>query len=447
MKKQNFYIVALGCPKNLVDSEIISGCMAVSNWNITFDPEEADVYIINTCAFLPEAREEAFNEIEIAREWRSAKAGRRIVVAGCIAGYKSKEVASKLSDIDLIIGVDDIEILAKKLANEPTPSVEKFTYLATENTPRMQFTVPHIAYLKIADGCNNCCSYCAIPKLRGSLRSRTLDSCVKEAAMLIANGVKELVIIAQDITVFGHDRKDSGENLAKLLQAIEKIPGDFGIRLLYTHPAHYTDELIDTIANSKKIIPYLDMPLQHISDRILSDMNRHIDTKGIKTLLEKLRNKIPNLSIRTTFITGLPGETEEEFNELLEFTKKFKFERLGVFSYAPEPGTKAAKMANQVPLEIANNRAKIIMDKQVARMKRRNKNLIGSVEKVIIDSINEDGIAFARNQWDAPDIDNVILIPEPGSSKPGLYKTVEIIDTYGCNIVGKLVPNCRRKEK
>jgi ribosomal protein S12 methylthiotransferase len=292
----------------------------------------------------------------------------------------------------------------------------------------MQLTLPHVAYLKISDGCNNRCAYCAIPGLRGALRSRPMKSVLAEAAMLLGNGVKELVIIAQDITAYGHDLAD-GTSLAGLLIELEKMPGDFSVRLLYTHPAHYTDELIAVLGKSRKVLPYLDMPLQHISERILSEMNRHIDGVSIRKLIRKLRDAIPDLTLRTTFITGLPGESEEEFAELCEFVKEAGFERMGVFSFAPEPGTPAAEMPGQIAQEVADGRAGKLMEIQAGIMKRADRKRIGTVMRVLVDYV-DDGIAVARGSSDAPDIDNVIQFNADRRTKPGDFVEVNIVKAF-----------------
>ena len=433
-----FFIAALGCPKNLVESELISGAFLAAGDSICFDPADADVYIINTCAFLPEARGEAAAELTDAVEWKKQLPGRKIAVAGCLMNHPQfPEFQEHFKEVDLWCQVNDTAAIRDLLFNgaTPSPAGEKCTYLCNENMPRIQLTLPHVAYLKICDGCDNCCAYCAIPHLRGSLRSRPLASVLAEAATLISNGVSELIIIAQDITAYGHDL-DSGETLAGLLSELDKMEGNFVIRLLYTHPAHYTDELIDVIAQAKHILPYLDMPLQHISDRILAAMNRHTDAAHIKELIGKLRNKIPQLTLRTTFITGLPGETEEEFEELCEFVKTSGFERMGVFAFAPEPGTPAAEMPNQIPLEIAEERAAKLMDIQQQIMKRSQRKKIGSSMRVLIDQI-DNGTVYARGCADAPDIDNLVIFNAQRTMKPGNFVDVKIIKTAGCDLIAE----------
>lgn len=439
-ESHNFFIAALGCPKNLVESELISGAFLAAGDSICFDPDDADVYLINTCAFLPEARGEAAAELTDAVEWKKALPGRRIAVAGCLMNHPQfPEFKEHFKEVDLWCQINDTPRLRDLLFNHaaPSPAGEKCTYLCNETMPRIQLTLPHVAYLKICDGCNNRCSYCAIPDLRGELRSRPMASVLTEARTLIENGVKELIVIAQDITAYGHDLT-SGETLAGLLTELEKIPGKFVIRLLYTHPAHYTDEFIEVLKKSSKILPYLDMPLQHISDRILSAMNRHTDSAHIRELISKLRKEIPDLTLRTTFITGLPGESESEFDELCSFVKDAGFERMGVFAFAPEPGTPAAEMPDQIPQEIAEERAAKLTGIQQEIMKRTQRKKIGSTRRVIIDQI-VDGVVYARGASDAPDIDCTVMLNARRTMEPGTFIDVNIVKTIGCDLFAEKI--------
>ena len=325
---------------------------------LAFKPDEADLYVINTCAFIPAARDEAREAIEDGIAWKQEKPGRLLVVAGCLTEWdKDGSVRKEYPEVDLWTGVNQVAEIARLLDRQSTlpENAEEPVYLYDDCTPRLQLTLPHLAYLKIADGCNNRCTYCSIPGIRGRLRTRPMESVVREARNLIEGGVRELLVIAQDITVYGNDRPESGDTLARLLTALNALEGNFVIRLLYTHPAHYTEEFIDFMARGNtKVLPYLDIPLQHISDRILKQMNRHVTRKQTEELLTKLRERIPGLTLRTTFITGFPGETEEEYQELKSFAKKFKFERCGVFPYSPEPRTPAAAFPDQVPAELGN---------------------------------------------------------------------------------------------
>ena len=435
-----FYLVSLGCPKNLVDSQIISGGLLSSGWGLAMDPQMAELYIINTCAFIPSARNEAAEEISHALAWKEEKAGRKVIVSGCLAQYGA-EVRQAFPGVDLWTGVDDTARMAEIVQGAPVSA--SCAFLHDDKTPMLQLTMPHIAYVKIADGCNNCCSYCIIPRLRGRLRSRPAASVLNEISTLAGNGVKEIVIVAQDVTAYGMDRPQSGESLASLLREIEKIEGDFDVRLLYTHPAHYTDELIEVLSRSKKVLPYLDMPLQHISDRILREMNRHIDADGIRKLIKKLRERIPGLVLRTTFITGLPGESQAEFEELENFIRTQKFERMGVFPYAAEPGSRAAAMPAQVDTKTAEARSTRLMKQQIARMKRRSTALIGSEMTVLVDQVEEGG-AVARGIWDAPDIDNVIYVVNVGRCQPGDRLRVRITNRQDCDLIAEKIRKIKK---
>ncbi len=436
------FLVSLGCSKNLVDTEVIAGTLLRSGRTLTFDPEEANLYVINTCAFLPAAREEAFAAIREGMEWKRSVAGRRLVVAGCLTEWdKSGEVRRNFPEVDLWTGVNQTAELAELLENDIAASEPAGPpcYLYDETTPRLPLTLPHLSYLKIADGCDNRCTYCSIPGIRGTLRSRSVASVTAEAKNLIGNGVRELLVIAQDITAFGMDRPESGEDLRQLLEALNHLDGDFVIRLLYTHPAHYTDGLIDFLARpDTKVLPYLDIPLQHISDRILLAMNRHVTRKEIETLLATLRLRIPDLTLRTTFITGFPGESEEEFEELQAFARKFRFERCGVFPYSPEPGTPAAKLPGQIPTEVAEARSTKLMKQQLSRMKRANKELEGKEFRVLIDEIDRRA-AIARGPMDAPEIDNVIVIPDPKWLREGQFCDVRITGVNGYDLIAEPV--------
>jgi len=442
VRKPTFFPVSLGCPKNLVDSEVLSGKLLTAGYMITFDPEDADIYLINTCAFLPEAREEAAQEIDRAAQWKQERSGRRIAVAGCLVEYdRMNAVRKEFPEVDVWIAVDDYSDPAKLFALPEKGKRAKGSgkaapsYLCSEKDPRLQLTVPHIAYLKICDGCDNCCTYCAIPKLRGKLRSRSIASCVAEAETLIGNGVKELVVIAQDITAFGMDN-DRGENLPGLLKQLMAIPGDFRIRLLYTHPAHFSDELIDLLAAGGKLIPYVDIPLQHVSPRILKAMNRHVTRERIFEVLTALRERVPGLILRTTFITGFPGETEAEFQELAEFARKFRFERMGVFPYSAEAGTPAAALPKQVPPEVSERRAASLMKSQRARLGQYYRKLVGTELSVIVDEADDFG-AWVRGDLDAPDIDGAIYIPGASRVRPGEFKRIRITAAGGGNLIGE----------
>lgn len=399
------YAVSLGCPKNLVDTEMITGAFINAGVRLTFDPEAATVYLINTCAFLASARAEAREAIADGALWKNSHPGGRLIVAGCLAAHQDLEEYKKIfPEVDLWAGPGELEKIL------PMPHCPGDVPL------RLQLTLPHVAYLKIADGCDNRCAYCLIPKLRGDKCSRSIASCIAEAKQLVDVGVRELILIAQDTTAFGRD----GENLAGLIQALEKLPGFFRYRILYTHPAHYTDELIAALAGAKKFIPALDIPLQHISDRMLLRMNRHTDSQWIRNLVKKLRAAIPGVALRTTFITGFPGETDPDFQELVDFAAEARFERLGVFAFSPEPGTPAFDMDDQVPSETADRRARELMRRQHLRTAAANRKLTGQITEITVDEI-DGGYAVGRRDADAPEIDQNVyaVLPRKFGFAPG----------------------------
>lgn len=420
---QKIYVVSLGCPKNLVDTQLMAGNL-LDNQAVWVDtPDEADIYLINTCAFLPEARDEAFDEIEEALDWKQPDPENRvIVVSGCLCQYGADEdLKLTYPEVDFWAGIDDVNRLDQILTHRKEISRSR-EFIHSAADVQLQLTLPHTAYLKISDGCNNNCTYCAIPRLRGKLRSRKIEDVLTEARQLVDNGVKELVIIAQDSTSFG---QDNGESLAQLLLALDEIEGNFQTRLLYTHPAHYTDELFEAFAKCRKLMHYVDIPLQHISDRILKAMNRHIDRSGIESVLNKIREVWSDAVIRTTFIVGFPGESQAEFDELKEFVQKYRFERFGVFCYSAEDRTAAAAMPDQIPETISLSRQDELMTLQNLILREFNRQQIGKKVKVIIDGELEDDVSVARSYMDAPDIDTELFVC--GSFEPGTELEVEII--------------------
>jgi ribosomal protein S12 methylthiotransferase len=449
MKQIFVYSVSLGCPKNFVDTEILAGHLLSGNIGLTESPDNADVYMINTCAFIPPARAEAESFIRKALAWKKKNPkSRKIAICGCLVQWdKKNEYAGKYPEVDLWLGIDKIASIAKHIGQlfekETVKPVRALTsvpeYIYDENTARLQLTPKHYAYVKIAEGCNNRCTYCSIPGIRGPLRSRNSESVLNEAENLIGSGCRELILIGQDTTAFGRDLKDRKENLPDLLKKLDAIDGEFWIRLLYTHPAHFPDELISVFKDSKHIIPYIDMPLQHISDRILASMGRKVSSEQIKDLLSKLRSEIPGMAIRTTFLVGYPGETEENFTELGNFVKSQKFDRLGAFTYYPEPGTPAAAFGKQVPAEVAEKRKDIIMRLQAEISLEHNIGLAGKTLDVLVDRIGK-GEAYGRTYMDSPDIDNLVKI-KTGKAKVSVGDIVRVtVKTAGSyDIEGILV--------
>ncbi len=438
----NIYIVSLGCPKNLVDTEVMTGELLVKGFGITMDPEEADIYLVNTCAFIESARQDAVDAIEEAADWKLDDPEHRIlVVTGCLIQWDKDELVKReWPEVDLWTGVDMIPRIPELLmeAGKNPGRIERQdvpSYLYNDATPRFQWTLPHLAYLKIGEGCDNRCSYCAIPNIRGPLRSREPESIIREAKNLIGNGVKELIIVAQDISAFGHDTGKG--DLSSLLKELQAIDGDFKIRLLYGHPAHFTDEMIDAMAACDKVLPYLDLPLQHISDNMLKAMGRKTTRARVEHVLDQLRLKLPDIAIRTTFITGFPGETEADFEELKQFIRDRKFERLGVFPYCPEENTPAHDFPGQVPEEVAEARADELMKIQGKIALENNKKLAGRVFRVIIDEVQKK-FAVGRTYMDAPDIDNTVRITPAGKLQVGDIVDVRITGVSKYDLFGEI---------
>ncbi len=421
------FAVSLGCPKNLVDTEVMMGSLSASGYRLTLDAEAASVYLINTCAFLPEAREEAYGAIRDAVRWKKRGAGRRIVVAGCLPEReRDGSLRARFPQVDFWTRVDAIPRLAATLGGAAPPECGgPPEFMADHTMPRLLLTMRHVAYLKIADGCDNRCAYCSIPGIRGRLRSRPAASVLLEAHRLIERGVRELVVVAQDVTAYGHDRPADGENLACLIRALDALDGDFRVRLLYTHPAHYTADFIRAVAGSGHVTPYLDIPLQHINDGILRRMGRGAGRLRVEKLLRTLRDSIPGLVLRTTFIAGLPGETDAEFEELAAFMREQRFERCGIFIFSPEEGTPAAAMPRQVPFEVAAERGRELMRMQRKIMLSRNREWIGRTDRVLVDAVEGD-MAFGRGTADAPDIDDRVVISDGGGLKAGNFYDIVI---------------------
>ena len=426
-------LISLGCAKNLVDSEIMLGHLRSAGMDLTSDSTEADVLIVNTCAFIDSAKTESISAVLEAHRDRGLHrrhANQRLIVAGCMSQRFSSELTGELTEVDAFIGLDQLEevapivrrVLARPAGAAPDDLVPDHlpVYIPDFNTPRWRLTPKHFAYVKIAEGCNHPCSFCVIPQMRGKHRSRTVESVRREAEQLVSEGVKELLLISQDTTYFGMDRwtegrspraqvtASRGESLIDLLEALSSIQGDFWIRLLYTHPAHWSDELISTIARLPKVARYVDMPLQHIEEGMLKDMRRETSEAHIRDLVHRLRKGIPGLAIRTTFIAGFPGESEAQFETLLDFIEETKFERLGVFTYSQESGSRAAKMDGQIPASVKKVRYRKAMAAQQKIAKERAASLVGIKMRVLVDSPTS-----ARTEADAPDVDGKVILTSP----------------------------------
>jgi ribosomal protein S12 methylthiotransferase len=424
-------LISLGCAKNLVDSEIMVGHLQKAGMTLIPEAEKADVVIVNTCSFLQSAKEESIQsilEVNQERGLRKRRKEQKLIVAGCMAQRFAKELPQAMPEVDAFIGLDQVtqvatiieSLFAHERGKKAAPEVlvsHKSTFIPDYDTPRFRLTPKHTAYLKIAEGCNHTCTFCAIPKIRGSHRSRTVESVVAEARQLVADGVKEINLISQDTTYFGMDTWEQRPNpksavdstrgtaLTTLLRELQAIPGDFWIRLLYTHPAHWSDELIQTIAECPKVARYIDIPLQHISDHMLGAMKRETGGDYIRDLLARIRRGIPGIAIRTTFIVGFPGETEADIDELCTFIQETKFERLGVFRYSQEEGTRAAKLAHQIAPKEKERRWHRTMALQKDIAAAIGQKYVGKTLRVLVE---EPGVA--RGEADAPDIDGRIYV-------------------------------------
>ena len=438
-------LVSLGCAKNLVDSEIMVGHLHQAGMEVVPDQDKADVVIVNTCSFIDSSKEESINHILEAHEARGMKkrrAGQKLIVAGCMSQRFSKELPKELPEVDAFIGLDQItrvgpiieELTGIKRAKGDAPQnfIEgRSTYIPDYDTPRFRLTPKHFAYIKIAEGCNHPCAFCIIPQIRGRHRSRSVESVVAEARQLVAEGVKEINLISQDTTYFGMDTWEQRPNprspvdstrgtaLTTLLRELNAIPGDFWVRLLYTHPAHWSDELIKTIAECPKVARYIDIPLQHISDHMLGRMQRETSGQYIRDLIGRIRAGIPGIAVRTTFIVGFPGETAADVEELCQFIRDTKFERLGVFRYSQEDGTKAAKMEEQLGTKLKDARYHQTMSLQHEIAAEVSKGYVGKKIRVLVE---EPGVA--RGEADAPDIDGRVYVPR--TLPVGEFAEVEI---------------------
>ncbi len=426
-------LISLGCAKNLVDSEIMVGHLHQAGMTVIPEAEKADVVIVNTCSFIDSSKEESIGHILEVHQNRGMKKRRKeqkLIVAGCMAQRFSKDLSSSLNDeVDAFIGLDQVTkvapiiegLYAKDRAKGAAPEnfvTRHSTYIPDYDTPRFRLTPKHFAYIKIAEGCNHPCTFCIIPQIRGRHRSRTVESVVAEARRLVAEGVKEINLISQDTTFFGMDTWEQRPNprtpvdstrgtaLTTLLRELNAIEGDFWIRLLYTHPAHWSDELIRTIAECPKVARYIDIPLQHISDHMLGRMQRETSGDYIRTLIARIRAGIPGIAVRTTFIVGFPGETEADVEELCGFIQAAKFERLGVFRYSQEDGTRAAKMEEQLAPKVKESRWHRTMALQKTIAAEVSRAYVGRTLRVLVE---EPGVA--RGEADAPDIDGRVYVP------------------------------------
>ena len=438
-------IVSLGCAKNQVDAEMLLFSLKQKGFELVDDPAKADAVIVNTCGFIESAKQESIDEIiELGKLKREGKI-KAIIVTGCLAERYQNEITKQLYEVDAAVGIGAnskiADIVLDALGGNKTELFPSKLELPLEGG-RIQSTPPYTAYLKIAEGCDNRCTYCAIPLIRGGFRSREPENVIEEAKQLAEKGIRELNVIAQDTTRYGEDLFGK-PYLAKLLKELCKIEKLRWIRVLYCYPERVTDELIDVMANEEKIVKYIDLPLQHCNAEILKSMNRRGSRESLTALLNKIRDRIPNVVLRTTFIAGFPGETEEQFEELCEFAKEIEFDRLGCFPYSQEEDTPAAAFPNQLDEETKQNRADIIMEQQQLIMTRRCEKLVGTTVEVLVEGF--DRIAecwYGRTYADAPEVDGCVFFTTDGK-KPsiGSFVNVKITDTMGIDPVGEMIEN------
>lgn len=431
-------MVSLGCDKNLVDSEIMLGLLKNAGHEITNDETEAEVIVINTCAFIRDAQEESINTIIEYGQLKQTASLKKLIVTGCLSQRYKDEILSELPEIDTIIGAANYDDIVKAVGSDEKKIVSDINYLSDKTGGRIVTTGASFEYLKIAEGCNKMCTYCAIPYIRGKYRSIPMEALIKSARELALQGVKELVLVAQETTLYGVDLYGY-KALPRLLQELCKIDELKWIRLMYCYPEEITDELIDTIAAEDKICNYLDIPIQHSEDVILKKMGRHTSRTDISELILKLREKIPDIAIRTTLISGFPGETDEMHEELLDFVNEMEFDRLGVFTYSPEEGTPAASFDNQVDERLANERRDEIMALQQEISYEKNQKLIGKIFDVIIEGYMADDDAYVgRTYRDAPDVDGMVFVKVPYEIMSGTFVGVKITDANEYDLIGEI---------
>ena len=435
-------MVSLGCPKNLVDSEVMLGLIREKQLEITNDPAEADLIIVNTCGFIESAKEESINTVLQMAEYKQNGSCQYLVMTGCLGQRYADELFESMPEVDAIVGTDcftDIGwVIDQVMAGKRLKHLEKLTSKNVAMPPRMLTTPGYMAYLKIAEGCDNCCSYCIIPQLRGPYTSRPYDEVMAEARALAANGIKELIVVAQDTTRYGEDL--TGQLLLpQLLRDLNALEGIEWIRVMYLYPNNFTDELIEAFATLDKVCKYIDIPLQHASDRLLESMNRFDTRQQVETLLNKLRTRIPGITIRTTFIVGFPGETDEDFAELLDFVEKQRFENAGVFQYSQEEGTVAGEMENQIAPEVKENRYHELMALQAGISEEIHQEREDAELDVIVEGFDEDNLAYGRSAHEAPDIDGTIFIENAQGLKVGAMVRVRILQGFTYEMVGERV--------
>ncbi len=446
-KKVHF--ISLGCPKNLVDSEIMAGTLMKDGYEVVADAEGADTVVVNTCGFIEDSKQESIQRILDMAQLKEQGLIKKIVVAGCLTQRYKNDLVEGLPEADLFVGSGEFQNIGKILKDHQKGEVKKTffnlpTYLQESTTPRVNSQPKHRAYLKISEGCMKRCAFCAIPLIRGNLQSRKLDNIINEAKLLAASGVKELIIISHDFTDYGLDlkRKDplAHETPVELLRQLAEVDGIKWIRMLYLYPDGITPEMIDLIKNNEKFVKYFDMPLQHISNDVLKKMNRKMTKEHIVEVLTQIRREIPDAVIRTQFIVGFPGETDADFENLLQFISEQKFDRVGCFKYSPEENTPGGKMLDQIDDEVKQHRHDAIMEVQQNISREKHRAFIGKTIEVVVEGLSDetDLLLQGRTSQQAPDIDGVVLIND-GQAKIGEFVQVRVTESMEYDLIGEIV--------
>jgi ribosomal protein S12 methylthiotransferase len=441
MARTRVYLHTLGCPKNRVDSEVMLGALAEAGYRLVQDPAKAEIVVVNTCGFIESAKEESIDAILELAELKRAGTCKKLVVTGCLVQRHADELARELPEVDHFLGTGAYQDVARIVSDAQAKRlvVPDPDFVHSAATPRVNSLPSHTAYLKISEGCDNACAFCVIPKLRGPQRSRPVDDLVAEAAALAAQGTVELSLVAQDLTAYGQDLPGK-VRLHHLLPELAKVDGIRWIRLHYAYPRDVPDALVDVIAGEPKIVKYLDMPLQHSSDRLLRAMRRGRDSVFLRALLARLRARIPGIALRTSLIVGLPGETEEDFEDLVRFVEEERFERLGVFEFSPEEGTLAAEMPGQVPDAVKRARFERLMELQQGISREHQRAMIGRRLEVLVEGRAEETehLLAGRHAQQAPEIDGITYVND-GVAYPGEIVTLEVTDAAEYDLVGRVV--------
>jgi ribosomal protein S12 methylthiotransferase len=438
--KEMVCLVSLGCPKNLVDSEVILGLLSKEGYLLTTDPSVAEILIVNTCSFIQDATREAIETILRLTHYKKAGRCRLLIVSGCLPQRYGKVLEKELPEVDLFVGTGDFQNLPQILSKKQKAKsfLSRTPFLYDEKTPRILSTPSFIAYLKIAEGCSNACSFCTVPKIRGSYRSRRPRSVVQEANRLADQGAQEIILIAQDTTAYGRDLRD-GTNLEKLLKKLVKVDGLRWIRILYGYPkaSNFTEGLLDLMAQEKKICSYLDLPVQHIDDEILKRMGRRSKSHEIRSLLSKIRTWLPEVSLRTSLIVGFPGEKQVHFKALLDFVQEMQFDHLGAFKYSPEEGTLASRLPDLIPESVKEERLRTLMKLQKKISLKKYRNMVGKRMEVLVEgSGGQRGMLRGRLQTQAPEIDGCVFLK--GNARPGDWVEACITEALPYDLVGQI---------